>query len=266
MFWVEIIQELSWHDAIDILVMTFVIYRLFLAIRGTRAVQMIVGLFILLIASFVSRWAQLRTISWVLENFWTIWVLAIVILFQPELRRTLAEVGKHKFFEAFHKLEKSNLIEEIVRAMITMAGRKVGALIVFERETRLQNYVEAGTILDAAVSRELISSIFNTKSPLHDGAVIIRDGRLAAAGCFLPLSLDKLADKELGTRHRAALGITEETDAVALVVSEETGTISLIREGRLFRDLDSISLRQHLQEIFVPLPRKSTFLLRRHPG
>ncbi len=263
MFWVEIIQEIDWHDAIDILLLAFVIYRVFLAIRGTRAVQMVAGLFILLLTSVISRWAQLRTISWVLENFWTIWVLAIVVLFQPELRRTLAEVGKHRFFDAFHRLEKSTLIEEIVRAVITMAGRRIGALIVFERETKLQNYIETGTVLDAVVSRELLGSIFNTKSPLHDGAVIIRDGRVTSAGCFLPLTLDKDIDKELGTRHRAAMGITEETDAVAIVVSEETGTISLIRSGQFIRDLDSITLRQHLQEIFVPPPQKSPFFLRR---
>jgi diadenylate cyclase len=253
----EVLQQLRWQDVVDILVVAFVIYRLFIAIRGTRAVQMIVGLFILMVVSFISQWAQLRSINWILQNFWTIWVLAVVVLFQPELRRTLAEVGKHRFFAAFHKVEKATLIEEIVRAAITLASRKIGALIVFENETKLQNYVEAGTTIDAQVSRELLCSIFNPKSPLHDGAVIIRDGRIAAAGCFLPLSLDQKISKEFGTRHRAALGITEETDAVVIIISEETGSISLALGGGVIRDLDTISLRRNLQQIFEPQPKQT---------
>jgi diadenylate cyclase len=251
----EILQQLKWQDTVDILVVSFIIYRLFIAIRGTRAVQMIVGLFILIIVSFISEWGQLRAINWILQNFWTIWVLAVVVLFQPELRRTLAEVGKHRFFAAFHKIEKATLIEEIVRGAIILASRKNGALIVFENETELQNYVEAGTTIDAQISRELLCSIFNPKSPLHDGAVIIRNGRIAAAGCFLPLTMDQKVSKELGTRHRAALGITEETDAVVIIISEETGSISIAMAGGITRDLDTISLRRNLQQIFEP-PQK----------
>ncbi len=250
----EILQQLrwQWQDILDILVVGFVIYRLFLAIRGTRAVQMIIGLFILMLLFFASQWMHLRAINWILQNFWTICVLAVIVLFQPELRRTLAEVGKRRFFSAFHKVEQATLIEEIVRAAIILAGRKIGALIVFENETDLENYVEAGTALDAQVSRELLCSIFHTSSPLHDGAVIISNGRIATAGCFLPLTLDKKISKELGTRHRAALGITEETDAVVVVISEETGSISLALGGGIIRDLDTISLRRNLQQIFEP--------------
>ncbi len=245
-------QQMEWQDAVDILVVAFVVYRIFLAIQGTRAVQMIIGLIILMMASFVSQWAQLHTINWVLDSFLTIWVLAVVVLFQPELRRTLAEVGRHKFLRAFHKLEKAALIEEILRATVNMAGRKIGALLVFERETKLQNFIEAGTVLDAEVSRGLLLSIFNSKSPLHDGAVIVREGRIAAAGCFLPLTLKQNISKEMGTRHRAALGLTEETDATVIVVSEETGNISLVQEGQLTQELDAISLRRHLQEAYEP--------------
>ncbi len=253
----EILQQLRWQDIVDILVVWFVIYRLFIAIRGSRAVHMIVGLFILMVVSFISQWIQLRTINWILQNFWTIWVLAVVVLFQPELRRTLADVGKHRFFAAFHRMEKATLIEEIVRAAVNMASRKIGALIVFENETKLHNYVEAGVTIDAQVSRELLGSIFNPKSPLHDGAVIIRNGRIAAAGCFLPLTLDQKISQEMGTRHRAALGITEETDAVIVVISEETGSISLAMGGGIIQDLDAISLRRNLQQIFEPQPKES---------
>ncbi len=253
----EILQQIRWQDMVDILVVGFVIYRLFIAIRGTRAVHMIAGLFILMVVSLVSQWTQLRTINWILQNFWTIWVLAVVVLFQPELRRTLAEVGKHRFFTAFHRMEKATLIEEIVRAAVNMASRKIGALIVFESETKLQNYVEAGTTIDAQVSRELLGSIFNPKSPLHDGAVIIRNGRIAAASCFLPLTLDQKISKELGTRHRAALGITEETDAVVIIISEETGSISLALGGGIIQDLDAISLRRNLQQIFESQQQKT---------
>ncbi len=246
----EVMAQLSWQSIVDVLCMAFIVYRILLIIRGTRAIQMLVGLVILMVITFIAKFANLRAIYWLLENFWTIWVLAIIVLFQPELRRALAQVGHRRLFEAFHRIEKSSLIEEIVRATLAMAGKRMGALIVFEGDTNLAGYVEIGTALEAQVSRELLLSLFNTKSPLHDGAVIVADGKLAFAGCFLPLASEQQASKELGTRHRAAIGLTEETDAVVIVVSEETGHISIAREGRLEQDLDAISLRRNLQKLF----------------
>lgn len=248
--WAEILAELNWFTLIDILCISFVIYKLLLIIRGTRATQMVFGLLILMLATFLAKWANLRAIHWLLQNFWTIWVLAIIILFQPELRRALAQVGHRHFFEAFHKLEKGTLIEEIVRTSLALASKKMGALIVLEGDTKLENYVEAGTALDANVSRELLLSIFNSRGgPLHDGAVIISKGKVAFAGCFLPLASELQQGKELGTRHRAAVGLTEETDAVVIVVSEESGNISIAREGNLTVNLDSITLRRNLEDL-----------------
>ena len=245
----EIVAELGWKDLVDILCMAFVIYRILIIIRGSRATQMLVGLLILMVVTFIAKWAELRTVYWLLENFWTIWVLAIIVLFQPELRRALAQVGHRRFFEAFHRMEKATLIDEIVRASVTLAGKRTGALIVFEGESRLEDYVQVGTVLDAAVSRELLLSIFNPRSPLHDGAVIIKEGKIASAGCFLPLASEHLPSKDLGTRHRAGIGLTEETDAIVIIVSEETGSISMAREGTLIRDLDAISLRRNLNAL-----------------
>ncbi len=245
----EIMAELGWKDLIDILCMAFVIYRILIIIRGSRATQMLLGLLILMGVTFIAKWGELRTIHWLLQNFWTIWVLAIIVLFQPELRRALAQVGHHRFFEAFHRMQKATLIEEIVRASIALAGKRIGALVVLEGDTRLESYVEAGTTLDAQVSRELLLSLFNPRSPLHDGAVMIAGGKIASAGCFLPLASERLASKDLGTRHRAAIGLTEETDASVIVVSEESGSISLARGGSLMRDLDAISLRRNLEKL-----------------
>lgn len=246
----EILSELTWQSVVDILCITYVIYRLLLIIRGTRATQMLVGLFVLMIVTFIAKWSDLRAIHWLLQNFWTIWVLAIIVLFQPELRRALAQVGPRRFFEAFHRIEKSTLIEEVVRASVALGSKRTGALIVFEGDTKLEGYVDVGTPLDALVSRELLLSIFNTRGPLHDGAVIISGGKVALAGCFLPLASEQKPSKDLGTRHRAAIGLTEETDAVVIVVSEETGNISIAREGELLRDLDAISLRRNLEKLF----------------
>ncbi|MBI5787659.1 MAG: TIGR00159 family protein [Candidatus Schekmanbacteria bacterium] len=252
----EILAELSWQTAIDILFMAFCIYRLLLIIRGTRAVQMLFGLLILMLATFAAKWADLRAMHWLLQNIWTIWVLAAIILFQPELRRALAQVGHQRFFEAFHRMERGTLIEEVVRAGLMMSSKRMGALIVFEGETKLEGYIEAGTQLDAVISRELFLTIFNTRGPLHDGAVIISGGKIALAGCFLPLASEQQhPSKELGTRHRAAIGLTEETDAVVMVVSEETGGISVSQGGSLKRDLDSTELRRHLEQLLAKQKR-----------
>lgn len=247
----EILKQVRPQDIFDILIVAFIIYHILLLIKGTKAVQMLTGLGILLLALLISNWAGLYTIDWIVQTFWAQIVIVIVILFQPELRRALAHIGEKSFFYSLSPVEESRFMEEIVKASISLANKRIGALLVLERETDLKNFTEMGTELDAKVSREVILSIFHPSSPIHDGAVIIRGNRIVAAGCFLPLSLSSERTRALGTRHRAALGITEETDAVVIIVSEETGTISLAKGGKIIKDLDILSLREEISKAFV---------------
>ncbi|WP_418791501.1 diadenylate cyclase CdaA [Phosphitispora sp. TUW77] len=237
-------------NIVDILVMAALIYKLFQWIKGTRAVQLLKGIVVLLIATTISDWLGLYTINWILKNIRTMVVVAIPVVFQPELRRALERLGRGKFFaRPFTFLEeedKSSVINEIIRAVINLAKNKTGALIVLERETGINDYIETGVSLDSVISGEFIINVFIPNSPLHDGAVIIRGDRVAAAGCFLPLSENPNLGKELGTRHRAGIGITEISDAIAIMVSEETGVISLAREGRITRNYDEKTLREVL--------------------
>jgi len=239
-------------DVIDILLIAFVIYRLFILIRGTRAVQMLMGLAFFFIFYFFSLWAGFRSVSWVLENFWRISVIGIIILFQPEIRKALATVGQSPFFRGYSNVEQAQLIDRLVRTVSALAEKRTGALIALERNVNLQNYVEVGTKIDALISKELIMTIFFLNSPLHDGAVIIQDGRISGAGAFLPLTLNPNLDQTLGTRHRAAIGLAEETDAVVIVVSEENAYISVAMEGKLEMNVDSIRLKYILKDVFEP--------------
>ena len=247
----EILREVRVWDVLDIALVSFILYRVFLLIKGTRAVQMVLGLGILLLALVFSRWAGLYTMNWLVQGFMSQVVLVVLVLFQPELRRALAHVGENPLFSSLSPIESSKFLDEIVKAAVALANRRIGALIVMERETDLRNIVEMGTEVEAKVSKELILSIFHPTSPIHDGAIIIQRGRVSAAGCFLPLTTSPAVNKALGTRHRAAIGLTEETDAAVVVVSEETGTISIVMGGVLNRDLDAVSLRRALTQIFV---------------
>jgi diadenylate cyclase len=241
------------RDAIDILVVAVVLYRVFVMFKETRAVQMLLGLGGLMVASFVARRFELFSTSWLLENFWSFWVLALIVLFQPELRRALAQLGQSRLFQGMALVareQRSHLLDDVVKAADALAGRRIGALLVLERNTGLRNYAELGVPLDAMVSADLLVSLFLPYSPLHDGAVFIRGDRVAAAGCFLPLSRNTQLGRAMGTRHRAALGLAEETDAVVLVVSEESGRISLAVAGRMESALDRDSLRRRLVELF----------------
>ncbi|HEV8439838.1 MAG TPA: diadenylate cyclase CdaA [Methylomirabilota bacterium] len=241
------------RDAIDILVVAFVLYRVFVMFKETRAVQMLLGLGGLMVASFVARRFELFSTSWLLENFWSFWVLALIVLFQPELRRALAQLGQSRLFQGMAlaaREQQSHLLDDVVKAADALAGKRIGALIVLERSTGLRNYAELGVPLDAVVSADLLVSLFLPYSPLHDGAVFIRGDRVAAAGCFLPLSRNTQLGRAMGTRHRAALGLAEETDAVVLVVSEETGRISLAVHGHMETPLDQDSVRLRLVELF----------------
>jgi len=236
------------RDTIDIVIVAFGIYWLLLLIRGTRAVQILVGLMLLAGASLASKAFDLATLQWILDNFLSSAVLIIIVLFQTDIRRALARVGRG-VFPAVSRREETQILEEVVRSAQTLADRRIGALIALERETRLNDLVEAGIAVDAAVSKDLLTSIFMPTSPLHDGAVVIQDGRIAWAGCVLPLTLREGLPEGLGTRHRAAIGITEESDAVVVVVSEETSAISVVFGGELVRDLDGPRLRELLREI-----------------
>ena len=246
----ELLRHNRWVlDFLDIALMSVVLYRLLLILKGTKAVQMLIGLGILLLASLASRYLELYTIDWLVQSFWAQIVIAIIVLFQPEIRRALAHIGEAQFL-TFTKAEELKSLEEIVRASVSLANKKIGALIVIERETSLKDFIEVGTPLDARVSRELLASIFHPTSPIHDGAVIIKGNRIAAAGCFLPITLSSELSKALGTRHRAGIGLTEETDAVAIIVSEETGFISMAMDGRLETKLDMGTMRELLTDMF----------------
>lgn len=241
---------------IDILVVAFVLYRLMLIIRGTRAVQLIKGLVVLLVASNLSNWLHLYTVNWLLGQAMTALVVALPIVFQPELRRALETLGRGKFFapslSSLGEADKTRMINELVRSVQVLAKNKIGALMVIERATGLEEYIDTGTKIDGLISAEFLVNIFVPKTPLHDGAVIIRGDRVAAAGCFLPLSELPNLSKELGTRHRSGIGITEHSDALAVIVSEETGAISMAQEGFLHRTLDESSLKQRLNEALQP--------------
>ncbi|HVH20512.1 MAG TPA: diadenylate cyclase CdaA [Myxococcota bacterium] len=236
------------RDLIDITLVTVGIYWLLLLIQGTRAVQIVVGLIVLFALYLTSQLFQLATLELVLGNFLQWGIIIIIVLFQQDIRRGLARVGRG-FFPSVAAREESQMLEELVRAAQTLAQRKVGALIVLERENHVGEQIETGSALDASVSKDLLVSLFMPYSPLHDGAAVVADGRIAYAGCILPLTLREDLPEGVGTRHRAAVGVTEETDAVVIVVSEETGTISVVLGGEMIQGLDAPRLRAVLRDI-----------------
>jgi uncharacterized protein (TIGR00159 family) len=239
-------------DLLDIGLVAFIIYRIFLLIKGTRAVQMLLGLAVVLLVYIAAQVGGLYTLHWVLDNFLSSIILVIVVIFQADIRRALIHVGRNPFFADLSYREESAVIEELSKAAGVMAARRIGALIVVERETGINDFLEVGVEIDAKVSSELIHSIFLTTSPIHDGALVVQDGRLKRAGCFLPLTQDTTVSRKFGTRHRAAIGLTELVDAVAIVVSEETGKVSVVVGGRLTRDLDPPTLKRVLTRLLEP--------------
>jgi len=248
--------NIDYLDIIDIIIVSYVFYRLILLIRGTRAEQLIKGLAILLLAMVVSDKVGLNTLNWILEKVMTVGLIAIPIVFQPELRRALEQLGRGKIFKSgywnWDPREFDYFLEEITKAVPALVKKRIGALIVIERDTGLKDWVETGIAVDGLVTAELLINIFFPRSPLHDGAVIIRGNKILAAGCYLPLTDDPNLNKELGTRHRAGLGITEQSDAVAIIVSEETGIVSVAQNGILTRYLDEKKLRNVLIELCAP--------------
>jgi diadenylate cyclase len=236
------------RDTIDILIVTFAVYWLLMLIRGTRAVQILVGLTVLIGASLASEVFQLLTLRLILENFLSSAVLIFIVIFQNDIRRALAQVGRGFFRSTTTRVELQS-IEEVVRGAQSLANKRIGGILVIERETLLDDQIEAGTRVDAEVSKDLLMSIFQTSSPIHDGAVLIQQGRIAAAGCILPLTLREDLPEGVGTRHRAAVGITEETDALVIVISEETGAMSVVLSGDLLTDLSGPQLRNVLHSV-----------------
>ncbi|HHI97804.1 MAG TPA: TIGR00159 family protein [Thermodesulfatator atlanticus] len=243
----EYLSLLRWQDILDILIVAYLFYRILLLIRGTRAVQMAAGLAVLILMYFVAGQLQLLTLHWLLGTFLSSIFLVVIIVFQDDIRRALIQMGKTPFIKA--RTEYSQIIEEIVKAVTALAEKKIGALIVIERGTGLREFIESGVPIEAKVTRDLLISIFQKESPLHDGAVIIREGRVAVAGAILPLSTNPKISSRLGTRHRAAIGISEVSDAVAIVVSEERGTISVALGGKITRDIEPSALRRLLLNI-----------------
>lgn len=247
-------SDIVWKNAVkditDILIVSYVIYKLLILIRGTRAVQLLKGIFILAIISAVSTWFDLYTLQWVMNQMFTFGVWAVVIIFQPELRRALEQLGRGKMFggRVVEQDETSRVISELIKAVNYMSHHRTGALIVFERITGLNEYIESGITMDARISSELLINLFVSNTPLHDGAVIIQGRQLSAAACYLPLSENPFISKELGTRHRAAIGISEVCDAISVVVSEETGQVSLAINGQIVRDIKEESLISKLFE------------------
>ena len=242
-------------NIIDILLVWFVIYKLIMVIRGTKAVQLLKGIFVIIVVRSLSGFLGFNTLSWMMEQALTWGFLAIIIIFQPELRRALEQLGRGKIFSRSglqEEEEQERMVEAIAKAVTYMAKRRIGALISIERETGMSDYIETGIPLNARISSELLINIFIPNTPLHDGAVVIQKQSIAAAACYLPLSESPFISKELGTRHRAALGISEVTDAVTIIVSEETGSVSITKNGELHRDLSPDDFKALIgTELFV---------------
>lgn len=243
---------IGWWDVLDIAVVSVVIYEILKLIRGTRAVQMGLGGAVLVGLFYLSQWGQLETVNWLIRNLAGYLVFAVIVLFQADIRRALAHFGRAPFFRYFAKAESAEeSVEELVVAASMLSAQQVGAIIAVERQIGLRNYIEGGIPLDAVLTYDLLLSIFQLPSPLHDGAVIIQEDRIAAAACFLPLTVNPKLAKELGSRHRAAIGLTEENDAIAIVVSEETGSISIVADGQIERGLTLDALRSRLRTLIL---------------
>jgi diadenylate cyclase len=237
-------------DLLDIFLVAVLFYRLLILVKGTRSAQMYVGLLVIVLIGLAAREFDLIAVRWIADSLKTVWLIAFVIIFQPELRHALAQFGRTRYFRSFLRGESYGVLGEVVRGVETLAQRRHGALIVIERNVGLRNFVETGTRIDAKISAELLVTLFSPGSPLHDGAVILREDSVVAAGCILPLSSNPRTAMALGTRHRAAIGLSEESDAAVIVVSEESAGISVAFRGQLRQQLNEGELRSELSRIF----------------
>lgn len=245
-----IVSNLRWQDLIDILLVWFIVYRVLMLIRRTGTVQMLSGLGILAMTYIASIWFDFHALNWILDKFFSNLFVIIVVLFQGEIRKALAHIGSHPLFSDVSKVMETHVIEEIVKGITYVNERGYGALVVIERDILVDYHIELGTDMDSKISSEIILSIFQPSTPMHDGAILVRSGRIAYAGCFLPLSKNPALDKNLGTRHRAALGLTEETDALVFVVSEETKSISIVNGGHMQPHVQTADVRKALYEAY----------------
>lgn len=245
-----VIGQVRWLDLLDIVLVWLVVYKVLLLIRRTGTVQMLSGLGVLAIGYILSIWLELFTFNWLLEKFFSNLFVIVVILFQGEIRRALAHIGSNPFFTDVSAVQETQMVEELARGILQTAQRGYGGLVAIEREILVDYHIEMGTELESRVSAELITSIFHPTAPMHDGAILVRAGRIHSAGCFLPLSKNPALDKNLGTRHRAAIGLTEETDAVVFVISEETKSVGIVIGGQLRTHADSREIRRTLYEAF----------------
>ena len=247
-------------DVVDILVVAFFFYRIYALIKNTRATALLKGLLFLGFLSLLSGSLQLHVVNWILEKLMTVLIVALPVVFQPELRRALEQIGRGKlyiFSQVMNETDWESVIDDVVEASEIMAEKRIGALIVFECSVGLDDYIDSGIRVDGLVSKELLGNIFIVNTPLHDGAVIIREGRIMAAGCLLPLTRDRSLSSEMGTRHRAAIGLSEQADCVVVVVSEETGIISYAYGGHIYRHMDSESLRNRLRTFLLQKKNRS---------
>lgn len=240
-------MEFGVLDIIDILLVTFIIYQFFLLMRGSRAVTMLFGLGVLLFLAFLSTWLNMNSLQWLITRLGTVWVVAFLVVFQPELRNALTRLGNTPFFGKLVSSSSEKILDEVVRAVELLSEAKVGALIAIKREVGLKTYEETGKKLDSQVTAELLVTIFTPRTPLHDGAVIIENDRIIAAACELPLTSNPRYQRALGMRHRAGVGLSEETDALIILVSEESGTISLAVRGHLRKNLTPEKLGKLLE-------------------
>ncbi len=250
----NLLMNINIRDIIDMGIVAFAFYKLYMLIRKTRAEQLIKGILVLLIATQVSGWQQLHVINWILRNTMTVGLIALLIVFQPELRRALEYIGRTKFLTKsitdIEEEEIKNIVDELIKAVDFLSGKKIGALIIIERETGLSEIIETGTQINGKISSELLINTFIPNTPLHDGAVVIRKDQILAAGCLLPLTDNPNISRALGTRHRAGIGITEKSDSMAIIVSEETGNISVAENGKIIRFLNIEKLSQILLQSY----------------
>lgn len=255
------------RSLLDIAIVAYVFYRILKLITGTRAEQLLKGLLLLLVFSVLASILKLDMVNWLVEKLWILFAITLPIVFQPELRRLLEQIGRGSFFSSKRSNlevdEYNRILQELTDAVAVLSRNKIGALIVLTRETGIAEHTESGIELDAIVTASLLINIFVPNTPLHDGAIVINEGRIEKAACFLPLSDNPFLDKDLGTRHRAGIGITEVSDAIAIIVSEETGSVSVATEGKLHRYLDAQSMREILERELASPPRlRDTFLRR----
>lgn len=247
----DVLQQFNFWSALDVLLLAIIFYQILLLIRGTRAAQVMIGMLLVVGLFVLSNVFPLTTVNWMMNKFYSSFIIILIIIFQDDIRHVLSTMGRRKIFVGDDASSSHQIIDEISRAATALAAKRIGALIVVERGIILSRYVDIGVPLEARVSKEILLAIFHPSSPIHDGAVILQSGRIAAAGCFLPLTRDEHVDPNLGTRHRAAIGISEETDALVVVVSEEGASMAIVEDGVITRKPDSKTLREELTKRLV---------------